>query len=140
MFYKFLSGQTFIKNAEGRKASLTLCYPPSHLHHILYELFKNSMRATLETHGGTTCYSELPEIEVMVAKGPCDVSIRISDKVTLKLILRKNALICSQGGGIPRDISDQLFQYMFSTAPRPSMSPTKAPLAGYGYGLGWSLQ
>ena len=87
MFYKFLSGQTFIKNAEGRKASLTLCYPPSHLHHILYELFKNSMRATLETHGGTTCYSELPEIEVMVAKGPCDVSIRISDKVTLKLIL-----------------------------------------------------
>ena len=28
-----------------------------------------------------------------------------------------------------------MFQYLFSTAPRPSMSPTKAPLAGYGYGL-----
>ena len=28
-----------------------------------------------------------------------------------------------------------MFHYLFSTAPRPSMTPTKAPLAGYGYGL-----
>jgi len=40
-----------------------------------------------------------------------------------------------QGGGIPRHVTDQLFHYLFSTAPRPSMTPTKAPLAGYGYGL-----
>jgi len=59
-----------------------------------------------------------------VAKGEYDVSIRVSDK----------------GGGIPRHITDQLFQYLFSTAPRPSMTPDKAPLAGYGFGLPLSRQ
>lgn len=112
-----IKGQTLIKNANGKKAPLSLCYPPPHLYHILFELFKNSMRATVETHGKSS--GELPEIEVLVAKGEHDVSIRISD----------------QGGGIPRHITDHLFHYLFSTAPRPSMTPTKAPLAGYGYGL-----
>ena len=56
---------------------------------------------------------------LFILSGEHDVSIRISD----------------QGGGIPRHITDHLFHYLFSTAPRPSMSPTKAPLAGYGYGL-----
>lgn len=112
-----IKGQTLIKNAAGKKVPLSLCYPPSHLYHILYELFKNSMRATVEKHG--KCSGDLPEIEVLVAKGEHDVSIRISD----------------QGGGIPRHITDHMFQYLYSTAPRPSMSPTKAPLAGYGYGL-----
>jgi len=112
-----IKGQTLIKNAKGKKAPLSLCYPPSHLYHILFELFKNSMRATVEKHGKSS--GDVPAIEVLVAKGEHDVSIRISD----------------QGGGIPRHITDHLFHYLFSTAPRPSMSPTKAPLAGYGYGL-----
>ena len=43
--------------------------------------------------------------------------------------------ISDQGGGIPRHITNRLFQYLYSTAPRPSMQPKKAPLAGYGYGL-----
>merc|ERR1712228_1072295 len=73
------------------------------------------MRATVEKHNRAY---ELPPIEVLVAKGD-HVSIKVSD----------------QGGGIPRHITDKLFQYLFSTAPRPSMNPTKAPLAGYGYGL-----
>ena len=34
-----------------------------------------------------------------------------------------------------RHIQENLFRYLYSTAPRPSMQPTKAPLAGYGYGL-----
>lgn len=40
------------------------------------------------------------------------------------------------GGGIPRSLTDLLFNYMYSTAPQPSKaaSPT-VPLAGYGYGL-----
>jgi len=111
-----IKGQTLVKNAKGKKVGLELVYPPPHLYHILFELFKNSMRATVETHSKA---HELPEIEVLVAKGEHDVSIRISD----------------QGGGIPRHITDHLFHYLFSTAPRPSMTPTKAPLAGYGYGL-----
>eukprot|EP00092_Neocalanus_flemingeri_P046827 GFUD01052850.1.p1 GENE.GFUD01052850.1~~GFUD01052850.1.p1 ORF type:complete len:415 (-),score=94.05 GFUD01052850.1:174-1418(-) len=111
-----IKGQTLVKNAKGKKVGLELVYPPPHLYHILFELFKNSMRATVETHSKS---HELPEIEVLVAKGEHDVSIRVSD----------------QGGGIPRHITDHLFHYLFSTAPRPSMTPTKAPLAGYGYGL-----
>jgi len=111
-----IKGQTLLKNAEGKKVPLELVYPPPHLYHILFELFKNSMRATVENHSRA---HELPPIEVLVAKGEHDVSIRLSD----------------QGGGIPRHITDHLFQYLFSTAPRPSMTPTKAPLAGYGYGL-----
>jgi len=111
-----IKGQTMVRNEKGKKVGLSLVYPPPHLYHILFELFKNSMRATVETHGKA---AELPEIEVLLAKGEHDVSIRISD----------------QGGGIPRHITDHTFHYLVSTAPRPSMTPTKAPLAGYGYGL-----
>eukprot|EP00088_Acartia_fossae_P018865 TRINITY_DN2093_c0_g1_i1.p1 TRINITY_DN2093_c0_g1~~TRINITY_DN2093_c0_g1_i1.p1 ORF type:complete len:431 (+),score=81.25 TRINITY_DN2093_c0_g1_i1:192-1484(+) len=110
-----VKGQLKIVNEKGKKVPLSLAYPPPHLYHIMFELFKNSMRATVESHD----LSELPPIEVLVAKGEHDVSIRISD----------------QGGGIPRHITDHLFHYLFSTAPRPSMTPNKAPLAGYGYGL-----
>lgn len=111
-----IKGHTLVRNEKGKRVGLSLCYPPPHLYHILFELFKNSMRATVETHNRA---KELPEIQVLIAKGEHDVSIRVSD----------------QGGGIPRHITDHLFHYLFSTAPRPSMTPTKAPLAGYGYGL-----
>jgi pyruvate dehydrogenase kinase 2/3/4 len=83
----------------------------------LFELFKNSMRAVVENKKGRSF--DLPDIEVLIAKGAHDITIKISD----------------QGGGIPRTIQDNLFHYLFSTAPRPSFQPTKAPLAGYGYGL-----
>ena len=78
MTNNFGSGQTKMKNAKGKNVPLSLCYPPPHLYHILFELFKNSMRATVETHGKS---SELPLIEVLIAKGEHDVSIRVSDQV-----------------------------------------------------------
>merc|ERR1740137_494943 len=71
-----IKGQTLVKNAKGKKVGLELVYPPPHLYHILFELFKNAMRATVETHSKS---QELPEIEVLIAKGEHDVSIRISD-------------------------------------------------------------
>ena len=71
-------GQTMTRNEKGKKVGLSLVYPPPHLYHILFELFKNSMRATVETHSKA---KELPEIEVLLAKGEHDVSIRISDQV-----------------------------------------------------------
>jgi len=94
---------------------IEMVYPPGHLQHILFELFKNSMRAVVESKPE----NDLPDIEVLLAKGHNDLTIKISD----------------QGGGIPRHVTDRLFKYLYSTAPRPSMTPNKAPLAGYGYGL-----
>jgi len=112
-----LKGHTRVLNEKGKKVGVSVSYPPANLYHILFELFKNSMRATVETHHKAM---SLPKIEVLLAKGEHDVSIRISD----------------QGGGIPRHITDATFHYLVSTAPRPSFdNPAKAPLAGYGYGL-----
>ena len=44
-----------------------LCFPyvPSHLSYILLELLKNSMRATVETHG----IDKMPPIRVIIADG-----------------------------------------------------------------------
>ncbi len=79
LFKFFNSGQLKVTNEKGKKVPLSLVYPPPHLYHIMFELFKNSMRATVENHD----ISELPSIEVLVAKGEHDVSIRISDQVCL---------------------------------------------------------
>ena len=70
-----------VVNSKEKKVGLSIVYPPAHLYHILFELFKNSMRATLDTHGKSL---KLPVIEVLVAKGEHDVSIRISDQVQYK--------------------------------------------------------
>ncbi|KAI5700653.1 hypothetical protein M8J76_008452 [Diaphorina citri] len=94
-----------------------IIYVPSHLYHMLFELFKNSMRATVEHHTDTDV---LPPIEVSVVRGKEDICVKMSDK----------------GGGIPRSVTDMLFHYMYSTAPQPSKSDAHTvPLAGYGYGL-----
>ena len=45
------------------------------------------MRATVETHRKGS--AELPEIEVLVAKGEHDVSIRISDQVKSDIMIYK---------------------------------------------------
>ncbi|KAF6204002.1 hypothetical protein GE061_002341 [Apolygus lucorum] len=102
------------KDAEG--SPIKINYVPSHLYHMLFELFKNSMRAVMEHHK-----ESFPPIQVSVVKGEEDICIKVSDR----------------GGGIPRSQTDLLFQYMYSTAPQPPQSPEPhtVPLAGYGYGL-----
>ena len=105
-------------NIANPESSITFTYVPSHLHHIMFEIFKNSLRAVVENYGAD-CDS-LPPIKIMIVKGKEDLSMKISDR----------------GGGIPRSLSDQLFHYMYSTAPKPSNSGIDStPLAGYGYGL-----
>lgn len=95
-------------------------YVPSHLYYMLFELFKNSMRAVVEHHGHNADTDALPPLKVAICRGKEDICVKISD----------------QGGGIPRSQSDQLFKYMYSTAPQPSKSDMHTvPLAGYGYGL-----
>uniref|UniRef100_A0A182JS98 Protein-serine/threonine kinase n=1 Tax=Anopheles christyi TaxID=43041 RepID=A0A182JS98_9DIPT len=98
---------------------IKIVYVPSHLYHMLFELFKNSMRAVMEHHGTE---NDVPPIKVTIVKGKEDICVKMSD----------------QGGGIPRSQVDQLFKYMYSTAPQPPKSKTDlplVPLAGYGYGL-----
>ena len=74
-------------------------YVPSHLHHICFELFKNSMRATVELHGSV----DPPPIKILMTKGKDNVCIKISDR----------------GGGASLDECRRWTHYMYSTAPPP---------------------
>ncbi|XP_016337558.1 pyruvate dehydrogenase (acetyl-transferring) kinase isozyme 3, mitochondrial-like isoform X2 [Sinocyclocheilus anshuiensis] len=104
-------------NSKAPKKPIQVVYVPSHLFQMLFELFKNSMRATVELYENSS--EVLPPVKVMVTLGKEDLSI--SDK----------------GGGVPLRKIDRLFNYMYSTAPTPRLDPsqTAVPLAGFGYGL-----
>lgn len=105
-------------------------YVPGHLHYMLSELLKNSLRATCTHHGPD---KKLPPVEVVIARGRSDVTIKISDK----------------GGGIPFKKVDQIWSYcLTSDSPTDSSSTPKfrstsveviqgqqASLSGYGCGL-----
>lgn len=124
---KFLCDQYYLqspemiietKNVDSSGGPISIVYVPSHLYHMAFELLKNSMRAVVEQHQDSR--ETLPPIKILLVKGKEDLTIKISD--------------C--GGGISRSLTDNLFLYMYSTAPRPSVSNNDStPLAGYGYGL-----
>ncbi|XP_051526638.1 pyruvate dehydrogenase (acetyl-transferring) kinase isozyme 2, mitochondrial-like [Myxocyprinus asiaticus] len=104
-------------NAKNKSQPIQISYVPSHLYHMVFELFKNAMRATVENHETSRT---LPSIKVIVALGTEDLSIKISDR----------------GGGVPFRKIDRLFSYMYSTAPRPTLGDhQRTPMAGFGYGL-----
>ncbi|XP_024245817.1 pyruvate dehydrogenase (acetyl-transferring) kinase isozyme 2, mitochondrial isoform X2 [Oncorhynchus tshawytscha] len=104
-------------NSNNVRDPIQISYIPSHLYHMLFELFKNAMRATIETNEVS---NNLPPIRVMVALGGEDLSIKVMDR----------------GGGVPLRKIETLFSYMYSTAPRPDFGDNqRAPLAGFGYGL-----
>ncbi|XP_040601504.1 pyruvate dehydrogenase (acetyl-transferring) kinase isozyme 1, mitochondrial isoform X2 [Mesocricetus auratus] len=97
--------------------TIQVVYVPSHLYHMVFELFKNAMRATMEHHADKGVY---PPIQVHVTLGEEDLTVKMSDR----------------GGGVPLRKIDRLFNYMYSTAPRPRVETSRAvPLAGFGYGL-----
>ncbi|XP_051566314.1 pyruvate dehydrogenase (acetyl-transferring) kinase isozyme 1, mitochondrial-like [Myxocyprinus asiaticus] len=104
-------------NVKGPDKTITVVYVPSHLYHMVFELFKNAMRATMELHEDAM---EYPPVHVQIALGHEDLTVKVSDR----------------GGGVPLRKIDRLFTYTYSTAPRPQMDTSRAtPLAGYGYGL-----
>ncbi|KAF1775526.1 Branched-chain alpha-ketoacid dehydrogenase kinase/Pyruvate dehydrogenase kinase, N-terminal [Phytophthora cactorum] len=76
-------------------------FVPSHLHHMLFEVIKNSMRAVVEFHGVD---NDMPPIKIVIADGEDneDVSIKISD----------------EGGGIPRSSVSRIWSYLYTTADR----------------------
>ncbi|NXY28157.1 PDK4 kinase, partial [Pomatorhinus ruficollis] len=104
-------------NGKAPGEPISIVYVPSHLFHMLFELFKNSMRATVEFQENSPTLSP---IEVTVVLGKEDLAIKISDR----------------GGGVPVRKIERLFSYMYSTAPRPNVDDARnTPLAGFGYGL-----
>jgi len=116
------------ENTETQE-NVTATYVPSHLHHILFEIFKNSMRATCEFSESQEL-SSLPHIRVRIFKTKNDITIKISDR----------------GGGISRAASGKIFNYMYSTAPQVAMpadggsfgaglASEQLPMHGLGYGL-----
>lgn len=66
---RFLCDQYYLaspelKLIEHNKLNNGIVYVPSHLYHMLFELFKNSMRAVMETHGNSSDDDNLPPIKV----------------------------------------------------------------------------
>ncbi|KAL4447906.1 hypothetical protein ABPG75_005125 [Micractinium tetrahymenae] len=109
--------------------SLTIPYIPAHLDYMLYELLKNSARAVVERHSGTGRSSltdplarraKLPPIHVRLCGGEQDITIRLSD----------------QGGGIPADMEDSVWQFGFTTSGGRGGRPGRTARAdGSGSGL-----
>jgi pyruvate dehydrogenase kinase 2/3/4 len=102
------------------RTNLRFKYIPSHLHLMLFELLKNSFRAVLQTHG--TSREGLPPIDIVIAGGAEDVSIKIDD----------------QGGGICRRTISKIMHYGFTTAEPMDLDESRNEqdlLAGLGYGL-----
>ncbi|KAK3543744.1 hypothetical protein QTP70_027155 [Hemibagrus guttatus] len=117
--YYMNSPELKLEEFNGKEPSkpITVVYVPSHLYHMVFELFKNAMRATMELYGDVM---EYPPVHVKIVLGHEDLTVKVSDL----------------GGGVPLRKIDRLFTYTYSTAPRPQMDTSRAaPLAGYGYGL-----
>ncbi|OAQ28513.1 alpha-ketoacid dehydrogenase kinase, partial [Linnemannia elongata AG-77] len=77
------------------QTDITFTYVPVHLEYILCELLKNSVRATTKRPNDFGH----PPVEVTIAQGDHEVTIRIRDR----------------GGGISREDFDAIFDYSFTT-------------------------
>lgn len=103
-------------NSSCKGEDIIIAYVPSHLYFVMFELLKNAMRATIETHSNK---DHLPPVRVDIVRGSEDLTVRISD----------------EGNGIARSHMENLFMYHYSTAPQPDQNTLTTPMAGYGYGL-----
>ncbi|CAN6185126.1 unnamed protein product [Urochloa humidicola] len=100
--------------------NFTFPYVTSHLHLMLFELMKNSLRAVQERYMNSD--KDIPPVRIIVADGEEDVTIKVSD----------------EGGGIPRSGLPKIFTHLYSTAKNPPDldGPNQgATMAGYGFGL-----
>jgi len=108
--------------------NLTFPYVPGHLHHMLFELIKNSLRAVQDRFEDSN--DEPPPVRIVVAEGVEDITIKVSD----------------EGGGIARSGLPRIWTYLYTTAKNPMIQDNDedlvdgaaqlpAALAGYGYGL-----
>jgi len=95
---------------------------PNHLYLIFFEIFKNSLRATVETHGELN--QTLPQVHALLKSDGDRISITIHD----------------EGGGMSIDKISQAMQFFSTSAELNEMSlyqgAHSSPLAGFGFGLG----
>ncbi|CAI5959412.1 unnamed protein product [Closterium sp. NIES-64] len=84
-------------------------YVPTHLHQMVFELCKNSLRAVQERFADAD--TDPPPIRVVVADGIEDVTIKISD----------------EGGGIPHSGLPHIRTYLYSTARLPAATSHSPP-------------
>jgi pyruvate dehydrogenase kinase 2/3/4 len=61
---------------------LAFPYIPSHLHHIMFELTKNSLRAVADRFEDEP---EAPPIRVVISQGDEDITIKVSCRFALRL-------------------------------------------------------
>ncbi|KAG2393788.1 hypothetical protein C9374_003552 [Naegleria lovaniensis] len=107
--------------------SIVFPYVPSYLYYILFELLKNSMRATVENHN----HADLPPIVITISAAN-DVKLR--EHVCVK--------ISDEGKGIPRRDLHKIWTHLYTTAANnvdmlndDSYSELNGPFCGFGYGL-----
>ncbi|KAJ3386791.1 hypothetical protein HDU84_001293 [Entophlyctis sp. JEL0112] len=118
-----------------------ITYISNHLEYIFMELLKNAYRATVEHHaknGRLRVGDEVPPVQITIARGPDDVTIRIRDR----------------GGGIPPEEMLRVFEYSYTTVPKSELEEEDltsnifssqsrqamqvgvgGPIAGLGFGL-----
>lgn len=112
------------------RLDLTFSYIPSHLHYIMLELLKNSMRATAEYRGLDKMQNYPIKIIIADSDKNEDVVIKVAD----------------EGGGLPRSYLSRGWSYLYTTADpvvqkgfieaaQASDHARETPLAGLGYGL-----
>ena len=106
-----------VSNVDGdeKPESISMTFVPDHLNRIVYELIRNSLRATVENN------PDLPAVDVLISKGVENICIKISDR----------------GGGASLKDQAKWGAYLYSSPPKKSKSKEAnvMPLAGYGYGI-----
>lgn len=116
--------ETFIKRYEH----IYIPYIPIHMRNIFFEIFKNSIRATIDKYG------EEAEKEENMIKVAFDKNI--SNTFDVK--------ISDKGIGISRDKIEKIWSYFYTTSPNNILKDESfdhvdfagtGPLAGLGYGL-----
>lgn len=115
------------------RTDLTFPYVPSHLNYMLLELLKNSMRATVETHG----IDDMPPIKIVIADGednedvstclnvyscpsgdenPSATQHEYASYYTLYTLFQVVIKISDEGGGIKRSNMGRIWSYLYTTA------------------------
>ena len=75
--------------------NIRFTYVPGHLHYILTELLKNSLRATMERYSDGL---HPPPVRVIIARGENDVTIKVKYafsffRLLLTLLIAENAYV-----------------------------------------------